>query len=119
MPGSITRLSTRPWPASQAIRAKLSGDNICRVDRLTVRNPTPILAMCRKLVKAGIDPATPLRAYRGGTLCLSVRSIGEAAALKINSKGTTFVKRRASVRTAPPVRWREVRAASLATGGAP
>jgi hypothetical protein len=37
-------------------------------------------------------------------LALRVRSIGEAAGLKINSKGTGFIKRRVPVRTAPPVR---------------
>jgi hypothetical protein len=34
-------------------------------------------------LEAGHDPATPLEAYRGSTLCLRVRSIGEGAALTV------------------------------------
>jgi hypothetical protein len=47
-------------------------------------------ALCRRLVAAGYDPATPLEAYRGDVLCLKVRAIGEAAGLQINSHGTDF-----------------------------
>jgi hypothetical protein len=115
MPGSIRRLSTPPWLASQAIRAELVGDKTCRAQGVTVcGNPTPILKLCRKLVKAGVNPTRPLHAFRGDTLCLVVRSIGEAAALEINSKGTGFIKHRASVRTASPVRRRDVQAITLA-----
>jgi hypothetical protein len=60
------------------------------------------LKLCRMLVGAGFDPRTPLEAWRNRTLALRVRSIGEAALLEINSKGTDFI-RRSSVRTAPPV----------------
>ncbi|MGB9043802.1 MAG: hypothetical protein WCC81_15170 [Pseudolabrys sp.] len=100
---SITRLSTHQWPASQAIRAELVGSHTCRVAGVTVRGPTPILTMCARLVRFGINPATPLDAYRGDTLCLSVRSIGEAAALALNGKCTGFVKRPTLVCIAPPV----------------
>ena len=114
MPSSITRLSTRPWLASQAIRAELVGEHTCRANGVTVHSPTPILKMCRRLVKAGVNPATPLVAYRDDTLCLSVRSIGEAARLEINSKGSGFKKHRHAVRPAPPVRRRDVQAITLA-----
>jgi hypothetical protein len=43
----------------------------------------PALALCRKLVEAGHDPAPALEAYRGETLCLHIRSIGEAAGLTV------------------------------------
>ncbi|MFY9839327.1 MAG: hypothetical protein WAK55_23200 [Xanthobacteraceae bacterium] len=46
--------------------------------------------MCRKLVEAGHDPATPLEAWRGKTLCLLVRSIGEAARLEVSGEGVGF-----------------------------
>jgi hypothetical protein len=36
------------------------------------------------LIQAGHDPATPAGAWRGGTLCLHIRSIGEAAELSIS-----------------------------------
>jgi hypothetical protein len=51
-------------------------------------------------VQAGFNPNRPLHAYRRATLCLIVRSIGEAAGLEINNKGTGFVGHRA-VRAAP------------------
>jgi hypothetical protein len=35
--------------------------------------------LCRKLVAAGHDPATVMHVYRGQTLALKVRAIGEAA----------------------------------------
>jgi hypothetical protein len=43
--------------------------------------------MCRKLVAAGFDPTAPLEAWRGPTLCLRIRSIGEAAKLTVRSAG--------------------------------
>jgi hypothetical protein len=39
--------------------------------------------LCRKLIAAGVDPATPLHAYRGIVLCLRIRTIGEAAKLTV------------------------------------
>jgi len=39
-----------------------------------------------RLVRAG-DPARPLHAYRGDTLCLKVRSIGEGARLECQDGG--------------------------------
>jgi len=45
----------------------------------------PVLRLCRELVNRGVDPATPLEAYRGETLCLRVRSIGEGANLTVES----------------------------------
>jgi hypothetical protein len=74
----------------QAIRAELRGDDICDARGITVRSSSPVLVLCRKLVQAGHDPATPLEAYRGDTLCLRVRSIGEGARLQINSQGRGF-----------------------------
>jgi hypothetical protein len=87
----------------QAIRAELIGSNICTALGLIINSPSPVLALCRALVELGHDPAIPLEAYRGDVLCLRVRSIGGAAALEINSKGTGFIANRA-VRAAPPMR---------------
>jgi hypothetical protein len=42
-----------------------------------------VLDLARKLVAAGYDPATPLEAWRGSTLCLTVGSIGNAARLRV------------------------------------
>jgi hypothetical protein len=84
------------------IGATLSGDDIATALGLTVQSSSPILQLCRQLVAAGHDPATPLHAYRGDTLALVVRSIGQAANLEINGKGTGFVTRHA-VGTGPPI----------------
>jgi hypothetical protein len=48
------------------------------------------LDLCRALVEAGYDPTTPLEAYRGDMLCLRVRSIGEAADLRISHDQLTL-----------------------------
>jgi hypothetical protein len=85
------------------IRAELSGSNRCSAAGYTARSYTPVLRLCRMLVNAGYDPATPLHCYRGEILCLIVRSIGEAATLELNGRGTGFVRRRPAVGTAPPV----------------
>jgi hypothetical protein len=77
------------------IRAELFGADECRAAGITVRSLSPVLALCRKLIEAGHDPAARLECYRGTTLCLTVRSIGEAAALELNSKGTGFKRCRA------------------------
>jgi hypothetical protein len=48
-----------------------------------MRGRAPVLSLCRKLIQAGHDPTEPAEAYRGSTLCLHIRSIGEAAELSI------------------------------------
>lgn len=87
----------------KAIRADLIGSTSCTAAGITVTSPTPVLSLCRRLLEAGHDPATRLDVYRGAVLALTVRSIGEAAQLEINSKGTDFVRHR-DVRPALPMR---------------
>jgi hypothetical protein len=67
------------------IRAEIVGQAQATACGVTVtgRN-APVLALCRALIEAGHDPATPLEAYRGSTLCLRVRSIGEGAKLTVD-----------------------------------
>lgn len=84
------------------IRAELSGSDRCTALGIVVQAFAPILEICRRLIAAGHDPATPLEAYRGDMLCLKVRGIGEAAGFEINARGTGLIPFRA-VRTAPPV----------------
>jgi hypothetical protein len=83
------------------IRVELIGSDtaVARSLGLTTCSATPVIDLCRKMVAAGHDPAMRLVVYRGGTLALTVRGIGEAACLVINGKGSGF-----AVRTAPPVR---------------
>jgi hypothetical protein len=47
-----------------------------------------VCALCRRLIDAGHDPALPLEVYRGSTLALRVRSIGEAAGLTVHETGS-------------------------------
>ena len=91
---------------SNAIIAELSSDTFATALGITVQSPSPVLALCRKLIEVSTyGPETPLDAYRATTLCLRVRSIGEGAALAINSKGTGFysLEESPAVNTAPLV----------------
>jgi hypothetical protein len=87
---------------SAIVRAEIVGPDQCSAEGVTAISSSPVIALCRKLVAAGHDPASPLKAYRGMTLCLSVHSIGEAAGREINGRGTGF-KRCDSVGIGPPV----------------
>ena len=97
---SDCRLSS---PTRPLIYADLCNDDACQALGITIESPSPLLDLCRALVEAGCDPATPLEAYRGNVLCLRVRSIGEAAKLKIGSDGVGF-KPLSEPATAPPMR---------------
>ena len=70
-----------------AIKAELSGSSTASAYGIVARTGSPVLELCRRLVAAGIDPKTPLEAYRGKMLCLKVRSIGEAARLVVSASG--------------------------------
>ena len=93
-----------PQFETQAIRAELTGSDRCEALGITAVGHTPILSLCRRLIKAGFNSDRPLIAYRGEIACILVGSIGKAENLDINSKGTGFVRSRLAVRTAPPVR---------------
>ena len=64
------------------IRAELK-DTTCTALGITAKSRAPVLALCRALVTAGHNPSLPLEAFRGQTLCLAVRSIGEGARLTV------------------------------------
>ena len=70
----------------EVIRAELLSSRRAYAKGLAVTANAPILAMCRKLIEAGYNPASPLEAYRhgGSLLCLRVRSIGEGAQLEVD-----------------------------------
>ncbi len=100
--GKRSPSSLPPSPLQcQPIRAEIAGDDTASAGGITVKATAPVIALCRKLVEAGHDPATPLEAYRGATLCLRVRSIGEAGGLEINGDGTGFRRRRAPDAASP------------------
>jgi hypothetical protein len=79
-----------------AVRATLFGSDRCEAEGIRVRGYAPVLELCRELIAAGFNPASPLEAWRGETLCLRVRSIGEGAGLTVadDRHGTPRLRRR-------------------------
>jgi hypothetical protein len=91
LPSPLSRVEQAALPfCSNAIAAELRGDDVCVAFGVVARSSTPVLNLCRQLVAAGHDPTQPLEAWRDDTLCLRVRSIGEAAAFEIDSHGRGF-----------------------------
>jgi hypothetical protein len=76
-----------------AIVAQITGSNRCDAEGLTVTSHVPVLAMCRKLIDAGFDPARPLHAYRGDVLCLTVSSIGWGAKYSVDESPSPHLVR--------------------------
>ena len=76
--------------ALAVIIAKLTGSDTCAALGLTAQSSSPVLQLCRQLAAAGHDPARPLDAYRGQTVCLRVRSIGDGAQLRVGGHGIGF-----------------------------
>jgi len=72
--------------SSLPLYAKLIGDDTCTATGITA----PALALCRQLLAAGLDPDQALEVYRGATLALRIRSIGEGAPLTVrdDNRGT-------------------------------
>lgn len=84
----------RPVARPATIRVDLIGSNQCNALSIVAHGYTPVLGLCRRLIDTGINPATALHVYRGDTLCLIVRSVGQGARLEINGDGTGFRPRR-------------------------
>jgi hypothetical protein len=87
-----------------AIRAEPTGSDTATAAGITTTTYAPALELCPRLVAAGHDPATPLKAYRGHILCLIVWSIGAAAALEVNAQGNGFRPRRTADAASPIAR---------------
>lgn len=88
-----------------ALFARLIRSDQAEAEGYRVRSTSPVLALCRKLIEAGFDPDRPLRAYRGDTLCLTVRSIGEGAVIRVRGSGVGFEIAPEETRPpAPPIR---------------
>jgi hypothetical protein len=88
------------------LRAEIRGNASACCNGITVTAPALVLALCRKLVEAGYEPAEPLEAYRGDTMCLKVRTIAEGARLAIRGDGIGFRFEGRGVDTASPARSR-------------
>jgi len=75
------------------IRAELSSDSIATSCGIEIKSPSPVLALCRELLARGSLSSASMAIYRDDTLCLKVRSIGEAAGLAVSPHGIGFKKR--------------------------
>ena len=98
---------TSRWAGGNSLPlfAELIGSDTCTAGITAIGN-APVLKLCRLLVEAGHDPDTPMHVYRGATLALKLRSIGEGAALAVRDDhrgAPRFVR----YRSAPAGRARE------------
>ena len=105
--GKVGLVATPSRKPSQVVRAELVGSDRCLAAGYVTRGTTPVLAMCRKLVAAGINPAASLECYRGTTLAITVASIGHGAGLEINGHGTGFRPLRKGGAASPIRKFRE------------
>jgi hypothetical protein len=90
--GQIDTTTTSKQNCLQVIRAEIIGMNICTAEGYVVRAAAPVLTACRKLIAAGFDPNRALHAYRCETLCVTVPSIGAAAALTVDETRSAFAR---------------------------
>ena len=113
--------SSHTLPQAQApIRADIIGDDRCTALGIEARAAAPTLALCRKLIAAGIDSARPLEAYRGVVLSLRVRSIGLAAQLVVDERRMALARWKAPPYAEVPARIApRQRAATPVAGAAP
>ncbi len=65
------------------IRAEITGNNTATACNITCKGRTPILTLCRALLRKGCDPSLSLRCYRGDVLALTIRTIGDGAKLTV------------------------------------
>jgi hypothetical protein len=92
---SLNKKQTIDQAAALAvITGRLDGSDHACSEGISATGTAPVLALCRKLVEHGYDPATPIHVFRGDVVALIIRSIGEAAQLEINAYGTGFRSRR-------------------------
>lgn len=92
---SRTPIYARPASGSETsspepIRAELIGSDRCSALGIIATGHAPVLALCRLLIETRHHPATPLEVYRGETVALRIRSIGEGARLRVATHGVGF-----------------------------
>ena len=73
---------------SPSIAAHLAGSRQCEALGITSTGRTPVLALCRQLLEAGVDPDSALVVYRNGVLSLRIRSIREGAGLTVEDSAS-------------------------------
>ena len=90
---AISEIKPHPSSTQSCIIARIVGSDRCSALGMTGRGSAPVLSLCRELVAAGHDPATPLEVWRRNTLALTIRSIGEGAKIEASPRGVGFVHR--------------------------
>jgi hypothetical protein len=63
----MDKYHARAGARNRPLRAEL-GSNTCTAVDIQVRGTAPVLALCRQLLAAGLDPDQALAVYRSGTL---------------------------------------------------
>ena len=74
----------------RTIKAEATRSDTCAAEGITAHGPSPVLALCRKLIAAGFDPERPLAVWRGSMLALTVESLAQGAGLEISASGIGF-----------------------------
>jgi hypothetical protein len=88
-PLNTQRKIIAPLSNPPTIRAELIGSDRAEAASITAGSSAPVLALCRSLIAAGLDPDAALEVYRRGVLTLRVRSLGAGAALTVREdRGT-------------------------------
>lgn len=78
-------------PDARALRAELvDAHTIVCAGFATCSGSSPVLEFVRLLLARGADPRTALKIYRGDVLALNVRTIAEAARLRVAAHGVGF-----------------------------
>jgi hypothetical protein len=78
--------------AAAAIVATLTGSDTASALGLSIQSASPILSLCRALIRAGHNPTTRLEAYRGSMLAVRVHSLAAGAALTVDDRRTAFAR---------------------------
>jgi hypothetical protein len=99
---TTTKRPAQPRRVRDPIIAAITGSDSAVVMSISVRSTSPLLCLCRALLRAGTDPNRPLRAFRGDVLALTIRSLADGARLEVNQHGTGFTARRER-RAAPSI----------------
>jgi hypothetical protein len=64
-------------------RVEITGNSTATACNITCEGRTPILKLCRALLRKAYDPSLSLRCYRGDVLALTIRTIGNGAKLTV------------------------------------
>jgi hypothetical protein len=78
---------TKAGASCNTVRADLIGSDTCSGAGITATGAAPVLALCRQLLAAGLDPDAALAVYRTGTLAIHVRSLREGSRLSVKTAG--------------------------------